>query len=206
MNSNFIVIEGNIGSGKTTLAKKLASDFSANIILEEFEENPFLSEFLTDQKTNSLGVELQFLIDRYYQLKNTEYKSDITIADYFIEKSLIFSSNNLSKIEKKLFDNYFNILFDKIKKPDVLFYLSVKPERLLKNISKRGREIENQINTNYLDKIQKSYLNYFEKCKDTKIVIIETSTIDFVENEIDFNKIKTLITKNYPVGITKITL
>ena len=85
MLKNFTVIEGNIGSGKTTLCKLLAQEYSANIILEEFEENPFLSEFLTDQKTNSLGVELQFLIDRYYQLKNTEYKSDITIADYFIE-------------------------------------------------------------------------------------------------------------------------
>ena len=206
MVSNFTVIEGNIGSGKTTLVKKLAKDFSANLILEEFEENPFLSEFLSDQKTNSLGVELQFLMDRYHQLKNVKNDSKITIADYFIEKSLIFSSNNLSQIEKNLFDNYFNILFDKVRKPDLLIYLSVSPERLLKNIKKRGRDIERQINTTYLENIQQSYLNYFEKIKDTKIILIETSTIDFVKNENDYLKIKELITRKHPIGITKISL
>ena len=95
MIQNFVVIEGNIGSGKTSLCKKIAQDFNTNLILEEFEENPFLSDFLADQKVNPLGVELQFLIDRFHQLKQPFENTKPTVADYFIEKSLIFSANNL---------------------------------------------------------------------------------------------------------------
>jgi len=205
MISNFTVIEGNIGSGKTTLVKKLAKEFSAQLILEEFEENPFLSEFLSDQKTNSLGVELQFLMDRFHQLKKTDQTAKITFADYFIEKSLIFSANNLSKIEKDLFDNYFKALFSTIKRPNLLIYLSVSSERLLKNIKLRGREIEEHINSNYLNKIHNSYLSYFEKIKEnTKILIIETSLIDFVKNENDYTRIKEIILKEHPIGITNV--
>ena len=146
---NFTVIEGNIGSGKTTLCKKISKEYGSNLILEEFEENPFLKEFLKDQKINPLGVELQFLIDRFHQLKKPFNNSNSTVADYFIEKSLIFSKNNLSQIEKDLFDSYYSELFDKITKPDLLVYLSVNSSRLLENIAKRGREIEQDVIYNF---------------------------------------------------------
>ncbi|MGB1041237.1 MAG: deoxynucleoside kinase [Flavobacteriales bacterium] len=198
MIQNFVVIEGNIGSGKTSLCKKIAQDFNTNLILEEFEENPFLSDFLADQKVNPLGVELQFLIDRFHQLKQPFENTKPTVADYFIEKSLIFSSNNLSQIEKNLFDSYYTVLFEKINKPDFLVYLSVNSTRLLENIKKRGREIENKLTKEYLDSIHDSYINYLKNRKDEKILILDVSDIDFVNIDDDYQKIKEAIFEKHP--------
>lgn len=204
--NNFTVIEGNIGSGKTTLCKKIAEDFNSNLILEEFEENPFLKDFLKDQKINPLGVELQFLIDRFHQLKKPFNNNNPTVADYFIEKSLIFSKNNLSEIEKNLFDSYYSVLFSKIKKPDLLVYLSVSPERLIKNISKRGREIEQELTIEYLESIHNSYLNYLSKKTDEKVVIIDVSDIDFVKDETHYNSLKNIISSAHKIGVSKINI
>lgn len=204
MNYNFTVIEGNIGSGKTSLVKKIAKDIESDIILEEFEENPFLSSFLKDQQQNNLAVELQFLIDRYHQLNKVSGSSKKTLGDYFIEKSLIFSNTNLSVIEKELFDNYFNVLFNRVVKPDLLVYLSVNTNRLLKNIKKRGRTYEQTISAEYLDKIHQAYLTHFESLRNQRVLIIETSNIDFVLNKEHYNKIKELITGIYEPGITTV--
>lgn len=206
MLNKFTVIEGNIGSGKTTLCKMISAEFQANLILEEFEENPFLSDFLADQKINPLGVELQFLIDRFHQLKLPINNNQPTIADYFIEKSLIFSTNNLSAIEKKLFDSYYNILFEKATSPDVLFYLSVNEERLLENIKKRGREIEQELTKEYLKSIHQSYLAYLSQRTDQKTVIVDVSEVDFVQNREDYSLLKSIITGSYKIGITEIKL
>ena len=203
---NFTVIEGNIGSGKTTLCKMISQEFGSNLILEEFEENPFLKEFLKDQKINPLGVELQFLIDRFHQLKQPFNNNNPTIADYFIEKSLIFSKNNLSEIEKKLFDSYYSELFDKITKPDLLVYLSVNSTRLLKNIAKRGREIEQDVTQEYLESIHDSYINYLTTKTEEKVLIIEVSDIDFVQNKNHYNKLKEIITGEHPKGISYLTI
>lgn len=202
MNYNFTVIEGNIGSGKTSLVKKIAKDFGSDIILEEFEENPFLSSFLENQQQNNLAVELQFLIDRFHQLNKVSGNANKSIGDYFIEKSLIFSNTNLSVIEKELFDNYFNVLFNRVVKPDLLVYLSVNTNRLLKNIKKRGREYEQNISADYLERIHNAYLKHFDSLRNQRVLIIETSTIDFVSNENHYNEIKKLITGEYEPGIT----
>jgi deoxyguanosine kinase len=204
MNYNFTVIEGNIGSGKTSLVKKIAKDFEANIILEEFEENPFLSSFLENQQQNNLAVELQFLIDRFHQLNRVSGSTKKAIGDYFIEKSLIFSNTNLSITEKELFDNYFNVLFSRVVKPDLLVYLSVNTERLLKNIKKRGREYEQTISSDYLDRIHNAYLKHFESLRNQRVLIIETSEIDFVLNKAHYSKIKELITGIYEPGISTV--
>ena len=193
MLNNFTVIEGNIGSGKTTLSKKISSEYDANLILEEFEENPFLSDFLEDQKINPLGVELQFLIDRFHQLQTPKLNSKPTVADYFIEKSLVFSSNNLSVIEKNLFDNYYSVLFEKITKPDLLVYLSVGSERLLKNIKKRGRVIEQDLTAKYLESIHDSYIEYLKNKKNERVLILDVSKLDFVKNPEDYALVKETI-------------
>lgn len=203
---NFTVIEGNIGSGKTSLVKKLATEFNANLILEEFEDNPFLSEFLESQSKNNLAVELQFLIDRFHQLNKAQAESQITISDYFIEKSLIFSRANLSALEKGLFDAYFEVLFSKVKKPDLLVYLSVNTDRLLKNIAKRGRSYEKTINARYLEKIHQSYLNYFESLTNQKVLIVNTSTIDFVGDKGHYEELKKVITSPYEIGVHQVEL
>ncbi len=206
MLNKFTVIEGNIGSGKTTLCKKIADEFNSNIILEEFEENPFLKDFLKDQKINPLGVELQFLIDRFHQLKQPFNNTKPTVADYFIEKSHIFSQNNLSKIEKDLFDSYYSVLFDKITKPDLLVYLSVSSDRLLQNIAKRGREIEQDVTKEYLESIHNSYLNYIKTKTEEKVLVIDVSNIDFVQNKNHYETLKDIITREHPVGITEINI
>ena len=193
MLQNFTVIEGNIGSGKTTLCKKLSEEFGANLILEEFEENPFLSDFLEDQNINPLGVELQFLIDRFHQLRASFDNSKPTIADYFIEKSLIFSSNNLSTIEKNLFDSYYTVLFEKITEPNLLVYLSVSSDRLLENIKKRGRKIEEKLTYTYLESIHNSYLNYLSNKQNESVLILDVTNIDFVGNTVDYEKLKDVI-------------
>lgn len=203
---NFTVIEGNIGSGKTSLVKKLASEFNANLILEEFEDNPFLSEFLESQSKNNLAVELQFLIDRFHQLNKVQAEKQITISDYFIEKSLIFSRANLSSLEKGLFDAYFEVLFSKVKKPELLVYLSVNTDRLLKNIAKRGRSYEKTINARYLEKIHQSYLNYFESLTNQKVLIVNTSTIDFVNDKGHYEELKKVITSPYEIGVHQVEL
>ncbi|MEN8929105.1 MAG: deoxynucleoside kinase [Flavobacteriales bacterium] len=204
--NKFTVIEGNIGSGKTTFSKKIAADFGCNLILEEFEENPFLKDFLKDQKINPLGVELQFLIDRFHQLKQPFNNNNPTVADYFIEKSLIFSKNNLSEIEKNLFDSYYSVLFEKITKPDLLVYLSVNPERLLQNIAKRGREIEQDLTKEYLESIHDSYLNYLKNKKEEKVLIIDISEIDFVQNKNEYETLKTIITGEHKIGVNEIKI
>ena len=203
---NFTVIEGNIGSGKTTLCKMISKDFGSNLILEEFEENPFLKDFLKDQNINPLGVELQFLIDRFHQLKQPFNNNNPTVADYFIEKSLIFSKNNLSKIEKNLFDSYYSELFEKITKPDLLVYLSVNPDRLIENIAKRGREIEQELTKEYLESIHNSYLNYLSNKTEEKVLIIDVSEIDFVQNETHYETLKNIITSDHKIGITEINI
>lgn len=204
MNYNFTVIEGNIGSGKTSLVKKIAKEFEADIILEEFEENPFLSSFLENQQQNNLAVELQFLIDRFHQLNKVSGSAKKTIGDYFIEKSLIFSNTNLTVTEKELFDNYFNVMFSRVVKPDLLVYLSVNTERLLKNIKKRGRVYEQTISADYLERIHNAYLKHFDSLRNQRVLIIETSKIDFVSNKEHYNKIKELITGEYEPGITTV--
>ncbi len=200
MQHNYIVIEGNIGSGKTSLVKKLAADYQAKIILEEFEENPFLSEFLESQTKNNLAVELQFLIDRYHQLNQVDPNTKI-VSDYFIDKSLIFSSANLTPAEKQLFDNYFSVLFKKTRKPDLLVYLDVHSDRLLENIKKRGRTYEKTINATYLEKVHNSYLNYFESLEDQPILILDTSSIDFVSDPSQYEEIKSIVMSKHPNGV-----
>lgn len=200
MQHNYIVIEGNIGSGKTSLVRKLAADYQAQIILEEFEENPFLSEFLESQTKNNLAVELQFLIDRYHQLNKVDHSTKI-VSDYFIDKSLIFSSANLTPAEKQLFDNYFSVLFKKTRKPDLLVYLDVQTDRLLENIEKRGRTYEKTIDAAYLQKVHNSYLNYFETLQDQPILIVDTSSIDFVSDPSHYEDLKAIVTADHPKGV-----
>ena len=206
MLKNFTVIEGNIGSGKTTLSKMISAGYKANLILEEFEENPFLTDFLADQKVNPLGVELQFLIDRFHQLKQHINNNQPTVADYFIEKSLIFSSNNLSKIEKTLFDSYYNILFEKATSPDILFYLSVNEDRLIHNIKKRGRGNEKELTKGYLKSIHDSYITYIKNKTKQKTVIIDVSDIDFVENSNEYEYLKEIIIGNHKEHLSQIKL
>ena len=210
MHYNYIAIEGNIGSGKTSLVTRIADDYKAKLILEEFEENPFLPKFYENQEKYSFHVELTFLAARYHQLKNKlanqDLFSDFTIADYFINKCSVFASSTLKEDELKLFNNLFQIIDQSLPKPDLLVFLYLDIETLQKNISRRGREYEQEIPTAYLTQIQNSYFEYFKTIQDIPVLVVDTNNIDFVNNEQDYKKIISTISKEYKKGINRVIL
>ena len=205
MNYNYLVIEGCIGAGKTCFSKRLADDYNAKIIYEQFADNSFLPKFYEDPQRYAFPLEMSFLTDRYNQLKNkltqTDLFSQYTIADYFIDKCLIFSKNNLNKDEYSLYLKIFDIINSFIPKPDLIVYLYKDVDLLLKNIKKRGRDYEQNIDYKYLDDIQKGYLDYFKLLSNIPIVIIDTNKLDFVSFEEDYQYLKTVINKKYENGI-----
>ncbi len=177
----FIVIEGNIGVGKTSLATTLANKWGARLVLEEFEENEFLSEFYVNPSEVSLQTELRFALDRYHQLVEELEPNKPVIADYFIEKSLIFAENTLKSRDFKLFREIYEVLFEKIRKPDLYVYLNADVARLRSNIIKRDRKMEHAISDEYLDQVNRGYLKYVAAHQDLNSLIIDTSKFDFVK-------------------------
>ena len=210
MNYNYITIEGCIGAGKTTLAEMLAADFNAELILERFADNPFLAKFYKDPTHYAFPLEMTFLTDRYQQLKNLLSKrdlfTDLVVADYFIDKCAIFAKNNLQQDEYNLFLKVYEIIADFLPKPDILIYLYNTPENLLKNIAKRGREYEQEIQAQYLASIQENYLTFFRQRAQFPILIIESGALDFVNHADDYNKIKDLLQQKYEKGVHRIIL
>ena len=200
-----ITIEGNIGSGKTTLSKLIAERYNAKLVLEEFEENPFLPKFYKDANKYAFPLELSFLAERYHQLKNAHSKRDLfqplTISDYFIGKSLIFAQNNLDTDELTLFQNIFNIMFASLPRPDIIIYLHVGVERLQKNIKKRGRSYEKDIKDEYLIEVNRGYVDFLKKLTDVRVVVIDMEEINFVEKKEHFDLIIDLIDREYTVGM-----
>jgi len=210
MKYKFITVEGNIGAGKTSLAKKLGVHYNAKLILETFAENPFLPKFFEDAKRYAFSAELFFLADRYQQLheqlKAFGLFSNQTISDYVFVKSLLYSKVNLSEDEFKLFQRIFHIMYPSLPEPDLLVYIHSSVERIIRNIRKRGRNFEQSVGKQYLLKIQNAYFEYFKQKPNLKILIINADTIDFVKNENHFHKIVDLIEKDYKAGINYINI
>lgn len=208
MNYNYIVIEGCIGAGKTSLAEMLANDFNAELVLERFADNTFLPKFYKDPEHYAFPLEMTFLTERYQQLKSLLSKrdlfTDMVVADYFIDKCVIFSKNNLQTDEYNLFTKVYEIISTYLPKPDLLVYLYNTPDNLLKNIAKRGRPYEQDITAEYLNSIQENYLNYLKNRSQIPILIVESNKLDFVNNPDDYIKIKKILLKTYPIGITRI--
>jgi len=206
MKNKFIVIEGLIGAGKTSLSKKIAELHNAKLILEQFADNPFLPKFYKDPEKYSFQLELSFLAERYHQLKEDliggDLFKDFLISDYYFTKSLIFAKSTLAEDEYHLFRNLFNIILTTLPKPDLYVFLHLSPENALKNIQKRGREYEKSIDIEYLEKIRKNYFEYFKQEKNLKFLVIDTNGIDFVKNKADFETLVQLIfNEDYQTGL-----
>jgi deoxyadenosine/deoxycytidine kinase len=205
---NYVVVEGSIGAGKTTLSTMLAKDFNAELVLERFADNPFLEKFYKDPEHYAFPVEMTFLMDRYQQLKNLltarDLFTDFVIGDYFIDKCLLFSKNNLSKDEFSLFKTVFDTISGFLPKPDLILYLYTKPDRLLRQIAKRNRSFEKDITAEYLTDIQEKYLTYFRENQQIPILLVDTEEVDFVENQTDYQRFKELIVTHYNAGIHRI--
>ena len=202
----YLVIEGNIGAGKTSLATMLARDTDSRLVLEQFNDNPFLAKFYEDPERYAFQVELSFLSERYQQIKTELGHPDLfgqaVISDYLLAKSFIFSKHNLKDDEMKLFEKLFSIINLQAPKPDLYVYLHVPVEQLLDNIQKRGRSYESNIQKDYLKEVQEGYFGFFKSQTDLKILVIDTSNLDFVNKEADYEKIKKLIlTSEHKVGM-----
>ncbi|MGH2664484.1 2-amino-4-hydroxy-6-hydroxymethyldihydropteridine diphosphokinase [Flavobacterium sp.] len=196
---NYIAIEGNIGAGKTTLASRIAGDFNAKLVLERFADNPFLPKFYKDQNRYAFPLEMSFLADRYQQLADDlsqfDLFKDFVVADYHIFKSLIFAKVTLQEDEFRLYKTLFDIIYKEMPKPDLYVYLYQNTDRLLKNIKKRGRSYEQEIPAEYLDKINKGYLDYIKTQTDLNVVIIDVSDFDFVKKQADYLNVLDAIQK-----------
>ena len=212
MEYNYVAIEGTVGAGKTTLATRIANDYNGKLVLEEFEadKNPFLPKFYKEPDKYSFQVEMTFLALRFQQLKdklaNLDLFHDFIISDYYVAKSLIFSRNNLQEDEYDLFSRFFNIIFSNMPKPELLVYLYSDVERLQYNIRKRGRSYEQEIPNDYLENIQKGYLDFIrQEQNNMRILMLDTNKLDFVANEKDYQMIMEAINQPYEIGLHRIT-
>jgi deoxyguanosine kinase len=206
---NYIAIEGNIGAGKTTLATRMSQQFNSRLILEQFEDNSFLPKFYEDPSRYAFPLELSFLADRFQQLKSQLAVQDmfhpVTIADYFILKSLIFAKKTLNSEEFTLYTRLFSIIENALPKPDLLVYLYLDISRLQKNIRNRGRVYEQKIEDDYLQRIQEGYLDYIRQQQGLRVLLIDTNKLDFVAHQADYDTLIEIIFQEYPIGIHRIT-
>ncbi len=206
---NYIAIEGNIGAGKTTLSTRMSQQFNTRLILEQFEDNSFLPKFYEDPSRYAFPLELSFLADRFQQLKSQLAVQDmfhpVTIADYFILKSLIFAKKTLNSEEFTLYTRLFSIIENVLPKPDLLVYLYLDISRLQSNIRSRGRVYEQKIEDDYLQKIQEGYLDYIRQQQGLRVLLIDTNKLDFVARQEDYDTLVGIIMQEYPVGIHRIT-
>ena len=190
---NYIAIEGNIGAGKTSLAKMMSEEFNAKVVLERFADNPFLPKFYEDKERYAFPLEMSFLADRYQQLSDDLAQFDLfknfIISDYYIFKSLIFAQVTLSKEEYLLYRKMFDLMYKEITKPDLYVYLYQNTKGLLQNIKKRGRDYEQNIESDYLENIQNGYSNFIKTEQILNILTIDVSELDFVNSKDDYLKI-----------------
>ena len=204
---NYIAIEGNIGVGKTSLTNKIAQDFNAKSVKERFADNPFLPKFYEDQNRFAFPLEMSFLADRFQQISDDlaqfDLFKDFVIADYHIFKSLIFAKVTLSDDEFRLYRTFFEIIYKEMPRPDLYIYLYQNTDRLMANIKSRGRSYEQEIEADYLDKINKGYLEYIKSQSDLNVLIIDVSDKDFVKNQEDYvfvlNEIQNKINQTLPL-------
>jgi len=207
---NYVCIEGNIGAGKTSLVKRIASEYQAQIILEEFADNPFLPYFYKDPSRYAFTVELFFMTERHKQLEkdllNQDMFNDFTLADYSFVKTLLFARNNLKEREFRVFQKLFNVLNNDFAKPDIIVYFHRNVDILISNIERRGRVFEQNISHAYLQEIQNAYFEYFRNILTFPVLIIDLENIDFVAKKNHYEDIKYLIQKTWNPGVHRYTL
>ena len=202
-NLYYLAIEGVIGVGKTSLANLLEEKLNAKLVMEKFDENPFLSEFYNDPERYAFQTQLFFLLSRYRQqndLRQTNVFNKLVITDYMFIKDRLFASLNLDDKEMSLYDSVAKILEKNIIQPDIVIYLQADTSTLIKRISKRGRDFENKISPDYIEALNEVYNEYFFRYQKSPL-IINTNDIDFVNNKKDLEELISYIRQ--PVSGTK---
>lgn len=212
VNYQYIIIEGNIGAGKTTLATKIAEQYNAKLMLEEFSDNPFLPKFYREPDKYAFALEMAFMADRYRQLREglqeRDMFKDFTISDYYYMKSLIFAKKTLSKDEYRLYRQFFHIIYASLPQPNLYVYLHMDIDRLLENIKNRGRDYEQDITAEYLLKIQNSYFDFFKQHSGKfPFLIIDCTKVNFVHSQKDYTHlVEKILFENYTHPITQLIL
>jgi len=210
LNKKYLVVEGNIGSGKSTLAQLIHRQFDARLVLEAFEDNPFLPRFYRDKERYAFTLELSFMAERFNQLKHEFDTGDLfhqtTVADYHFLKSLIFAGRTLADDEYRLYRQIFDIIYEMTPKPDLYLYLHRPVDVLLKQIAKRGRDFEKTIDTDYLLSIQSGYFQFFKEHPELSVLLLDVDDMDYVNDEKVYQKIIDLICLDYDNGISRVNL
>jgi deoxyadenosine/deoxycytidine kinase len=181
----YIAIEGNIGSGKTTLARLLSEKVEASLFLEEVEDNPFIEKFYEDQEGYAFQAQIFFLLNRYRQqmeITQQDLFTNLLVADYLFAKDRIYAHAVLGDEELVLYNRLHSLLEGKIMGPDLVIYLQASPEILLHRIQKRGRSYERQITGEYLALLNEAFNHFFFHYNDSPILIINTDKLEFTEN------------------------
>ena len=190
--------------GKTSLVKLLGKNLGAKMVLEEYENNPFLEDFYNDPERFAFQTQLFFLMNRYRQqqdLRQVDMFHNLLITDYMFVKDRLFASLNLDDKELSLYDTVANLLERNVLKPDMVIYLQADTQTLMHNISQRGRDFETNMSFEYLDALSQVYAEYFFKYQETPLIIINTNNIDFVHNNADLEEVIKYIRE--PVSGTK---
>ena len=188
----YIVVEGPIGVGKTSLTKLLAKEFNARCLLEKPEENPFLSHFYQDRKKYAFQAQVFFLLTRFQQqqeIAQLDLFNQVTISDYLFDKDRLFALLNLDGNEFVLYEKIFQLLVGRIPAPDLVIYLQAKPEVLLQRIKSRNIAYEKEMEFDYLKKLTESYNSYFFQYNQSPLLVVNTSEIDFVRRKEDFDQL-----------------
>jgi deoxyadenosine/deoxycytidine kinase len=185
----YIVVEGPIGVGKTSLVEMLVKEFGARPVYEAVEQNPFLERFYEDRAKYAFQTQLFFLLSRYQQqreMRQPELFKRSVISDYLFAKDRIFAYLNLSDDELALYEQVFRMLDAQIPKPDLVIYLQATPDVLVHRIELRGKYFERNIAPDYLERLSQAYADYFFHYTESPLLTINTSEIDFVKHPEDF--------------------
>ena len=188
----YIVIEGVIGAGKTTLARRISEQYNGLLVLEEFEENPFLERFYKDKQRWAFQTQLSFLASRFKQQKSLQAGSlfhNFVVSDYLFDKDRIFAHLNLNGDELQLYETLYNQMQLATPTPDLVVYLQASTDRLMQNIRKRNRPYEKQMDAGYIESLNEAYNYYFFRFDRCPLLIVNVTHIDFVKNEDDFNQL-----------------
>lgn len=182
----YVVVEGPIGVGKTTLVERLAQKSQGRCVLEVFEENPFLADFYGDRDRYAFQTEMFFLLSRYRQqegMSQTDLFDRVCVSDYLFVKCRLFASLTLSDHELALYDKMYNILFTQIPQPDLVIHLHAPLDTLLERIDQRGRPYEKSMDRDYLDRLRALYHNFFAHYEETNLLEVDTSDVNFAQDE-----------------------
>ncbi len=209
MHYSYIAIEGLIGAGKTTLAKRLAAQHKARLVLEEFDDNPFLPRFYEDPERYGFSVELSFLAQRYHQLKRiTEQDlfNTCTIADYSLGKSVVFANVTLQPDEYALFRDLYGIMDADLPRPELIVYLHLDMARVQERIRERGRSYEQSIPIAYLARLQERYLDHLQKLQDDRVLVVDLEGHDLLQDASVYDELVRILSNEVPKGHQVITL